>query len=142
MRDVPDEEAEGIPDVRPDDLEGQESYFRRLRGLYREETAGMAPDQLMGIVREALTQCKILRIRKPRDVLRFLALSILITPEQKKSKLLGTVTRRVLEAVDEWSATKRLDFIYKHVVGRPPPNPELDFGPWFLEVPPQMRPDS
>lgn len=136
MRDVPDEEEEGIPDVRPDDPEEQESYFRRLRGRYPKETAGMAPDQLRVIVREALIQCPPLRIREPRDVLRFLALIVLITPEQRQSKLLETVIRRVLTAVDDWSATKRLDFIYKHVVGRPPPNPEPDFGPWFVEAPP------
>jgi len=137
MRDVPDEEEEGIPDVHPDDPEEQESYFRRLRGRYPNETAGMNPNHLMQAVREALSRCPSLLIRKPRDVLRFLALVVIFAPKQDESKFLSTVIRRVVNAIDDWTATKRLDFIYKHVVGRPPPNPEPDFGPWFVEaVPP------
>jgi hypothetical protein len=138
MRDIPDEEEEGIPDVHPDDPEEQESYFRRLRGRYPNETAGIDPDRLMGMVREALGRCPPLLIRKPRDVLRFLALIVIFAPKLNESKFLETVIRRVLGAVDDWTATKRLDFIYKHVVGRPPPHPEPNFGPWFVEAPPPI----
>jgi hypothetical protein len=136
MRDVPDEEEEGLSDINPDDPEQQESYIRKLRGRYPKETAGMARDQLMELVREALARCPPLKIREPRDVLLFVALCILITPQQRKSKLLESVLRRVLEAIEDWSATKRLDFIYKHVVGRPAPDPEPDFGPWFVGATP------
>jgi hypothetical protein len=135
MRDVESPPDEGFPDVRPDDPEVQTLFLRRLRGRYPEETAGIDADRLTEIVRNGLKRCPPLMIRDPRDVLRFLALGVLITPEQKKSKLLEAVLRRVLEAVEDWSATKRMDFIYKHIVGRPPPNPEPDFGPWFVEAP-------
>lgn len=130
---TPDEE---FPDVHPEDPEVQMVYLRRFRGRYPRETAAIDLDILKAVVVEDLKRCPPLRIRAPRDVLRFLALRVLITPEQKSSKLLDTVIRRVLEAVDDWTATKRLDFIYKHVVGRSPPNPEPDFGPWFVEAAP------
>jgi hypothetical protein len=136
MTNVPDEEEEGLLDVRPDDPEEQEAYLRRLRGRYPNETAGMSSSHLMETVREALGRCPPLLIRKPRDVLRFLALVVIIAPKQNESKFLRAVNRRVLYAVEDWTATKRLDFIYKHVVGRPAPDPEPDFGPWFAEAPP------
>jgi len=129
MRDVPDEEDESLPDVHPDDPEEVESYVRKLRGRYPNETAWMDPDQLVQPVREALGRCPALFIRKPRDVLRYLALVVVFAPKLNESKFLGAVIRRVLYAVEDWTATKRLDFIYKHVVGRPLPDPEPDFGP-------------
>jgi hypothetical protein len=132
MRDVDFPPDEGIPDVRPDDPEEQLLYLRRFVGRYPKETAEMDPDQLMEIVRDTLKLCPPLRIRHPRDVLRLLALRILITPAQK-SQFLETVVRRVLEAVDDWSATKRLDFIDKHVIARSAAIPEPDFGPWYVE---------
>lgn len=135
MRDIPDEEDD-TPDIRPDNPEEQMLYVRRVRARYPKETAGVDPDRLQELVREGLRSCPPLCIRRPIDVLRFLALSFFITPEQKKSKLLDAAIRRVLGAVEDWSAGKRLDFIYKHVVGRPPPHPEPDFGPWFVETPP------
>jgi len=121
--------------VRPDDPEEHKRYLRKLRRRYRKEITGMDQDQLLEIVRDALKLCPSLKIRKPSDVLRFLALRILITPAQSRSRFLVTVIRTILEAVDDWSATKRLNFIYKYVVGRPPPTEEPDFGPWYAEGP-------
>ena len=88
---------------------------------------------LKSVVREGLKLCAPLTIRNPQDVLRFLALSIFITPEQKMSPLIERVIRLVLGNTD-FSARRRLNFLYKHVVGRSPPNPEPDFGPWFVEI--------
>jgi hypothetical protein len=121
--------------LRPEDPDEQLLYLRRLQWRYPKETALVDEAHLRGIVREALKLCPVLRIEDPKDVVRFLALSFLITPEQRKSALLETVIKRVMVATDSWSATKRLNFIYKHVVGRPPPNPEPDFGPWFIADP-------
>ena len=135
MRDVDFPPDEGIPDVRADDPDEQMLYLRRFRGRYAKETAELDTDPLMEIIRDTLKLCPPLQIRDPRDVLRFLALKILILPAQKKSIFLETVIRRVLEAIDDWSATKRLDFIYKHVVGRPASVQEPDFGPWYVERP-------
>jgi hypothetical protein len=135
MTDVEDDDDD-TPDVRPDDPEEQRLYGLRMRARYPKELAGVSPDRLGEIVRGGLAQCPPLRIKRPVDVLRFLALGVLITPEQRRSMLLDAVVRRVLGAVEDWTPGKRLDFIYKHVVGRPPPAPEPDFGPWYVESPP------
>jgi len=119
--------------VRPDDPDEQLLYLRRLRWRYPDETASVTEEQLGTLVRTYLKNCPLLKIEHPNDVVRFLALGLLITPEQRKSALLSTVTQRVLTASDIWSAAKRLDFIYTHVVGRPVPNPEPDFGRWFVD---------
>jgi hypothetical protein len=132
MNDQYDEE--GLPDVRPDDPEEQRLYLRRLRGRYHAETAGADETRLLGAVRDGLLLCLTYQIRSPREVIRLLALDLLFTPAQKQTTFLTAVTRSILFEVERPSR-KRLDFIYKHVVGRPPPNPEPDFGPWFVEVP-------
>ena len=141
MRNV-EEDDDDTPDVRPDDAEEQRRYILRLRARYAKELTGVNADRLDEIVRVGLAQCPSYRIRRPIDVLRFLALAFLITPEQKRSKLLLDVMQRVLGAVDDWTASKRLDFIYRHVVGRPAPDPEPDFGPWNLQTlpPPTWAP--
>lgn len=128
MRDIDFPPDQGFPDVHPEDPEEQMLYLRRFRGRY-PQTAGLDEDLLLEMIRENLALCPPLLIRHPNDVLRFLKLRILIAPKQQ-SQFLQTVTRWILEAVDSWSATKRLDFIFKHVVGRPPPAEEPDFGPW------------
>ena len=138
MRDVEFPPDEGVPDVRPGDPEELSLYVRRFRARFRKETAGLDQARLEEIVGARLRVCPRLRIRDPHDVLRFIALSVLLTAEQMESRFLDAVCRRVLGAVDEWSATKRLDFVYKHVVGRPPPVPEPEFGdwlPWYVDVP-------
>jgi hypothetical protein len=121
--------------VRPDDPEEQVLYVRRLQWRYPKETAMLDEARLRNIVRDALKLCPLLRIEDPKEVVRFLALSFLITPEQRKSALLAAVIKQVMAAVDSWSARKRLNFIYRHLVGRPPPDPEPDFGPWFIADP-------
>lgn len=130
MRDLDFPPDEGIPEVCPDDPEEQLLYLKRLRGLYQKETAALDPNELMERVNHTLHLCPELRIRDPRDVLRFLALVIIILPAQG-SHFLETVLQSVLDATDDWSATKRLDFIFKHLVGRRPPASEPDFGPWY-----------
>jgi hypothetical protein len=133
MNDEEDEEA--LPDVRPDDEEEQRLYLRRLRARHPAETAGAVDARLLDAVRDGLRLCLAYQIRIPRDVVRLLALNILLTPVQRRSRFLTAVTRCVL-ADTEKPSRARLDFVYKHVVGRPPPDPEPDFGPWFVEQPP------
>ena len=130
MRDVEFPPDEHCPEVCPDDPEEQLLYLQRFRGRYPSETAELDPDELMEQVRTTLQRCPELRIRDPRDVLRFLALSIILRPGQD-SPFLETVLGVVLQATDDWSATKRLDFIFKHLVGRTSPASEPDFGPWY-----------
>jgi len=135
MNDSDDEE--GLPDVKPDDAEEQLLYLHRLRGRYPAETARVDEAQLSAAVREGLQQCLAYQVRSPGEVLRLLALDMLITPEQKKSKFLTAVSRSILSDTMHLSR-KRLDFIYKHIVRRPAPNPEPDFGPWFVEPHPPV----
>jgi len=121
--------------MHPDDPDEQLVYLRRLQERYPKETALVDEARLRGIVREGLKLCPVLRIEDPKEVVQFLALRFLITPEQRKSALLETVIKRVMVATDSWSATKPLNFIYQHLVGRPPPDAEPDFGPWFIADP-------
>lgn len=132
--------------VQPDDPDEQRAYLRRLQWRYPVETAALDEARLLEVVCDALKLCPVLRIEDPHDVVRFLALSFLITKDQKRSPLLETVMKRIMVAIDSWSATKRLNFIYKHVVKRAPPDPEPDFGPWFIadatmawDIPPDGR---
>jgi hypothetical protein len=62
------------------------------------------------------------------------ALRVLLTPEQRQSGLIQGVLVRVLGHLD-WPSTKRLDFVYNHVVGRPVSPNEMDFGADFAPAP-------
>jgi hypothetical protein len=109
-------------------------WVKRLQGRYPEQTRDLDPVELLMRVRESLVLCPSLEITEEKDIFRFLALSVLLTPEQKKSKLVEGVTRRILSNLD-WDGTRRLDFLYKRLVGRPVSPNEMDFGPNFIPVP-------
>jgi hypothetical protein len=83
------------------------------------------------LVRAYLPLREALSIEEDKDVMRFLGLGLLITPEQRRSPLIEGVVRRILAAPD-WEADKKLDFLYEHVVGRPVSPNEPDFGPGFV----------
>ena len=135
MRDVDSPPDEDFPDISPDDPEEQAHFLRGFRGRYAEEIATLDPMELENSILAALQRCPSLKIRDPRDVLRFLRLEILILPELIGSPFLTRVIHRILNAVDDWSATKRFDFIDKHIIGRPAPKQDPDFGPWWLFSP-------
>lgn len=109
-------------------------WVKRLQGRYLEQTRDLDPVELLRRVRESLMLCPTLQITEEKDIFRFLALSVLLTPDQKKSKLVEGVTRRILSNLD-WDGTRRLDFLYKHLVGRPVSQDEMDFGPNFIPGP-------
>jgi hypothetical protein len=113
----------------------QERWVKRLQGRYPEQTRVLDPAELLRRVRESLALCPPLEITEEKDIFRFLALSVLLTPEQKKSTLVEGVMRRILSNLD-WDGTRRLDFLYKHLVGRPVSQNEMDFGPNFIPGPP------
>jgi hypothetical protein len=130
-----DDNDDSFPPLLPDDPHEQVQYLRRLQWRHPDEASAVDERCLLDVVRAGLRLCAPLRIRDPREVVRFLALSFLITPAQKRSNLHATVIKRVLLAVPGWRATKRLNFIYTHVVGRRPPETEPDFGVWFVVDP-------
>ncbi len=131
MRDVDSPPDEEFPDISPDDLEEQSSCLRRFRGRYAEEITTFDSTALENSVLATLQRCPALKIRDPRDVQRFLRLEILILPGILASPFLTTITNEILNAVEDWTATKRLDFIDKHIIGRSAPKHEPDFGPWW-----------
>jgi len=131
MRDVDFPPDEDFHDVLPDDPEEQTLYLQRFRGRYAKEIATLDPTELENSILAALQRCPSLKIRDPRDVLRFLRLEILVLPKLNASPFLKAVIHRVLNAINDWSATKRFDFIDKHIIGRPVPTQEPDFGPWW-----------
>ena len=103
---------------------------RRLQGRYPAELANVSDEAVQEVVRAALGACASLEIESEQDQFRFAALSVLISPEQKQSTLVRGVVQRILRNLD-WPATKRLDFLYQHIVGRPVSKAEPDFGPGF-----------
>lgn len=129
------DDDEPFEPVHADDPAQQMHYLRQVQWRYPRETGAVQAAALEDAVKEGLRLCPPLRINDPKEILRFLALTVLLTPAQKQSTLLTNVVYRVLLATDGWGARKRLNFIYKFVVGRAPPDPEPDFGVWFIADP-------
>lgn len=125
-------DSEDWPDANPDDPNEQQRYFWRLRSDYPAQTRSIDDEELRRMVREGLALCPALEIKEPTELVRFLALAFLITGEQRTSPLLRDAYRVVIDNTD-FSARRRLNFIYRHLVNRPVPSPEPDFGPWFVE---------
>jgi hypothetical protein len=134
------DDTEVFPLLRPDDPQQQQLYLSQLRWRHPDECNAVDPSALERAVHAALEVCVPLRINDPKEILRFVALTVLLTPPQKRSMLLTNVMYRVLLSSRSWGARKRLDFIYKLVVGRPPPDPEPDFGVWCVIDPRDMPP--
>jgi hypothetical protein len=104
----------------------------RLRGRFPDESQDLPDAELQKRVRGLLGLTETLRIVEDKDVLRFIALmSVLLTPEQRRSPLVEGVVKRIMAAQD-WDAEKRLDFLYEHIVGRPVSADEPDLGPTFV----------
>ena len=116
-------------------------WVRRMESRHPEETRALGQVELRTAVQQSLTLAPQLEIEEERDVARFIALAVLLTPEQKRSRLVEGVLRRVLAHFD-WDATKRLDFLHRHLVGRPVSPEEPDFGPGFLPEQAPAAPDD
>jgi hypothetical protein len=107
------------------------AWLKKLKDRYPHESAKVEEPLLLEMVRESLGTCAVLQISDPDDMLRYIALRVLLTPEQRQSRLIRGVLIRTLTYLD-WDARKRLDFIYKHIIGRPVSKDEIDFGPLFV----------
>jgi hypothetical protein len=129
------DEEEIFPPIEPDDPEVLRHYLGQLRWRHPEEARAVDAGALERAVHEGLRLCGPLRINDPKEILHFLALILLLTPAQKASALHTTVVYRVLLQLSIWGARKRMRFIYRFVVGRPAPDPEPDFGVWFIADP-------
>ena len=139
------DDEEKFPPVDAGDPQVQQQVLQELRWRYPKETEAVEASALEAAVQEGLKLCPPLRINDPKEIRRFLALTVLLTPAQKKSALLTTVVYRVLMALSYWGARKRMNFIYTFVVGRAPPEAEPDFGVWFIADPkwyPNVTPDN
>jgi hypothetical protein len=136
------DDTEIFPLLRPDDPEQRRLYLSQLRWRHPDECNAVDPDALERVLHAALEACVLLRINDPKEILRFVALPVLLTRQQKQSQLLTNVIYRVIVSSRSWGARKRLDFIYKLVVGRAPPDPEPDFGVWCVLDPRDMPPVS
>lgn len=90
----------------------------------------MSERKLLEMVQATLSTCPTLEIVDDEDIFRYAALRVLLTPEQKQSPLIQGVLVRILSNLD-WDSKKRLDFVYKHVVGRPVSPQETNFGKYF-----------
>lgn len=115
----------------PPDVALVQRWVRRMQARHPEQAEAFGEEALRMAVVHALALTPRLEIEEERDVARFLALALLLTPEQKRSRLVEGVMRRVLAHL-EWDASKRLDFLHEHLVGRPVSSDEMDFGPRFV----------
>jgi hypothetical protein len=102
-------------------------WVHRIEWRYPTESSALDAAQLRQAVQEALASCAPLEVNNDYDIFRFVALRVLLNPEQKRSPLIQGALVRTLSNLD-WDCTKRLDFVYKHIVGRSVLSPETDFG--------------
>lgn len=121
---------EDWPDINADDPQERLRYFWRLRASFGRECATIDDDQLNRLIQVKVPLSNLLDIKEPNEVVRFLALFFMITEEQRASNFLMQVYRQVITNTDV-SARRRLNFVFRHLVGRPPPLHEPDFGGWF-----------
>ncbi len=106
-------------------------WVARVRARYPRESARYTPAQLADSMVGWVDLLDPLGLEEHEDRVRFLALSVLLTPEQRRSRLVNGVIRRVMGNTD-WEPGQRLDFIYKHLVDRPVSPDEEEFGPAFV----------
>jgi len=112
------------------DAERELRWYRCLQARHPAEAGLFGEAELRRLIRESFVLCPRLQIDEERDILRFLALALLLTPEQRRSRLVEGVVRRILGNL-EWESGKRLDFLYHHLVGRSVSPEEPDFGPSY-----------
>jgi predicted GTPase len=105
-------------------------WCNRLKHLRPAACSALGDEKLKSVVSGWVQLMAPLQIEEPQDQSRFIQLAVLLTPEQKESALVNGVVRRVLSNTD-WEPKSRLDFVYKHLVGRPVSKPEEDFGRVF-----------
>jgi hypothetical protein len=108
-------------------------WVRRVSVLHPAEAAQYTPEALERSMAGWLDLLAPLELHDHQDQVRFLGLSVLLTPDQRRSRLVQGVLQRIMYNAD-WSPKQKLDFVYKHLVGRPVSESEEDFGPAFVPI--------
>ena len=106
-------------------------WVSRVCARYPVESAAYTKDQLLASMKGWLGLVEAIGIEEPGDKIRLLGLSVLLTPAQRQSRLANGVLKRILH-IDAWEPKQRIDFIYRHLVGRAVSTPEEDFGARFV----------
>ena len=97
-----------------------------LKQRYGQRLERQDDDRLARYIDDCRAAAAAAGIEDPNDVLRFIALRFELSPQQQASPLISAAAVRVL-GIHQWSSRKRLDFIYKHLINRPPPKDERAF---------------
>ncbi len=119
------------PNFGDDRSQQTPTWVKRVRLRYPQESAKHTDAELAELVRESLNTCDGLQIKDEAAILRYVALRVLITPQQRQSRLIRGTLIRTLSNLD-WDSAQRLDFVYKYIVGRPVSSSEPDFGPSYV----------
>ncbi|MEZ6063188.1 MAG: hypothetical protein R3C19_22815 [Planctomycetaceae bacterium] len=108
-----------------------ETLLKQLKWRYPREASRYTDEFLLASLTAWAAIAESVGIDDDTDRLRLMSLAVLLSPEQRRSKLCNGVLRRILNN-DDWTMPQRLDFLYEHLVGRPVSDPEEDFGPRFV----------
>lgn len=110
--------------------------LKTLRVRHPPQTAAFDDTALFAILAKTLEITPDLEITEDEDICRFVAFNLSISKQQKQSKLIEGVVKRILANTD-WPADKRLAFLEKHVQGRRVSRSECDLGQGFVPENPQ-----
>lgn len=108
----------------------------RMKSRYPRQAARYNDEQIRKSMVGWLGLMENLGFTEHEEQVRYLSLCVLLSPEQRQSKLVQGTLQRVLSNLT-WEPSQRLDFIYAHLVGRPVSGDEEDFGPQLLFLPPE-----
>lgn len=108
-----------------------EKWSRRIRSRYPKESDRLTIQEMEESMAGWVSLLGPLELNEHEDQVRFLALCVLLDRQHQQSKLIQGVLKRVMSNF-EWSPKRRLDFVYKHLVGRAVSASEEDFGPKFV----------
>ena len=108
-------------------------WVARVRARHPVESARYTEEQIEKAMFGWLNLMEPLGLNEHEDQVRFVGLCVLLTPEQRRSPLTRGVLMRIM-SYKKWPSHIRLDFVYKHLVGRPLSANEEDFGPKFAPL--------
>ena len=121
----PDDTKKSVQDTMFSSLES--SLMRKFKkkctiDALREET------ELLAFIQRGIEASAKIGLFEEEEIFKFLSLRFLFSPEQQHSLFIQGIAIRILDRLD-WSGTKRLNFIYKHLVNRSPPFREEYYAP-------------